>query len=68
MSVRITEKPIVRSLNRADLARVFANLIGNALKYSDGDLSISLDDDGVILFSNTASSLDVYFLTISIFR
>lgn len=67
-SVRITEKPIVRSLNRADLARVFANLIGNALKYSDGDLSISLDDDGVILFSNTASSLDVYFLTISIFR
>lgn len=67
-SVRITEKPIVRSLNRADLARVFANLIGNALKYSDGDLSISLDDDGVILFSNTASSLDVNFLTISIFR
>ena len=57
-SVRITEKPIVRSLNRADLARVFANLIGNALKYSDGDLSISLDDDGIISFSNTASSLD----------
>lgn len=57
-SVRITEKPIVRKLNRADLARVFANLIGNALKYSDCDLSISLDDDGVISFSNTASSLD----------
>lgn len=57
-SVRITEKPIVRNLNRADLARVFANLIGNALKYSDGDLSITLDDDGVISFSNTASSLD----------
>lgn len=57
-SVRITEKPIVRRLNRADLARVFANLIGNALKYSDGDLSISLDDDGVISFSNTASALD----------
>lgn len=57
-SVRITENPIVRKLNRADLARVFANLIGNALKYSDCDLSISLDDDGVISFSNTASSLD----------
>lgn len=57
-SVRITEKPIVRNLNRADLARVFANLIANALKYSDGDLSISLDDDGVITFSNTASALD----------
>lgn len=57
-SVRITEKPIVRNLNRADLARVFANLIGNALKYSDGDLRISLDDDGVITFSNTAPALD----------
>ena len=32
--------------------------IGNLLKYSDGDLCISLDDDGVITFSNTASSLD----------
>ena len=57
-SVHITEKPIVRNLNRADLARVFANLIGNALKYSDGDLNISLDDNGMITFSNTASALD----------
>lgn len=57
-SVRITEKQIVRNLNRADLARVFSNLIGNALKYSDGDLEITLDDDGVITFSNTASALD----------
>lgn len=57
-SVRITEKQIIRRLNRADLSRVFANIIGNALKYSDGDLSISLDDDGVITFLNTASALD----------
>lgn len=57
-SVRITEKKIIREINRADLSRVFSNLIGNALKYSDGDLDITLDDDGVITFSNTASSLD----------
>lgn len=57
-SVRITEKQIIRRLNRADLSRVFANIIGNALKYSDGDLGISLDDDGVITFLNTASALD----------
>ncbi len=57
-SVHITEKRITRRLNRGDLARVFSNLIGNALKYSDGDLDISLDDDGVISFSNTAASLD----------
>lgn len=57
-SVHITEKRITRRLDRGDLARVFSNLIGNALKYSDGDLTISLDDDGVISFSNTAASLD----------
>jgi len=57
-SVHITEKRITRRLNRGDLARVFSNLISNALKYSDGDLNISLDDDGVISFSNTAASLD----------
>ncbi|MGN0664959.1 MAG: sensor histidine kinase [Huintestinicola sp.] len=57
-SVRITEKKIVREISRADLSRVFSNLMGNALKYSDGDLNITLDDDGVITFSNTATALD----------
>lgn len=57
-SVHITEKRIIRRLNRGDLSRVFSNLIGNALKYSDGDLKISLDDDGIIRFSNAAASLD----------
>lgn len=57
-SVSITEKQIVRRLNSADLSRVFSNLMGNALKYSDGDLSVSLDDNGVVMFSNTASSLN----------
>lgn len=57
-SVRITEKKIVREISRADLSRVFSNLMGNALKYSDGDLNITLDDDGVVTFSNKATSLD----------
>ena len=57
-SVRITEKKIVREISRADLSRVFSNLMGNALKYSDGDLNITLDDDGVITFSNMATALD----------
>lgn len=53
----ITEKRIVRQLNRANLLRVYSNLIGNALKYSDGDLQITLDDKGTVIFSNTASVL-----------
>ena len=57
-SVRITEKKIVREISRADLSRVCSNLMGNALKYSDGDLNITLDDDGVITFSNMATALD----------
>lgn len=57
-TVRITEKQIVRKLNRADLSRIFGNIMSNALKYSDGDLRISLDEDGVICFENTASALD----------
>lgn len=56
--VEITEKQIFRRLNRADLSRIFSNLMGNALKYSDGDLSISLDESGLIRFENTASSLN----------
>lgn len=56
--IRITENRIQRQLNREALGRVFSNILNNALKYSDGDLSISLRDDGEIIFSNTASALD----------
>lgn len=57
-SVHITEKKIEREISRADLSRVFSNLMGNVLKYSDGDLKITLDDDGIVTFSNTATALD----------
>ena len=52
------QRKIVRSLNEAMLTRVLANLMNNALKYSDGDLEICLKDTGDILFINTASGLD----------
>lgn len=55
--IKITEKRIVRTLNRASLSRVFSNLLSNAVKYSDGDLSIVLNDAGEIFFSNSASGL-----------
>lgn len=54
----ITEQPIIRPLNRPALARVFGNILQNALKYGDGDLSVALYEIGEILFCNTASSLD----------
>lgn len=56
-NVQITEREIVRTINRAELSRVFSNLLNNAIKYSDGDLNITLSDDGIVTFSNTAKAL-----------
>ena len=56
--IHITENRIERQLNRESLGRVFSNILNNALKYSDGDLAITLRDDGEIIFSNTASALN----------
>ena len=55
--VELTEEPVIRKLDKAALSRVFANLMNNALKYSDGDLYVSLTAQGVVTFSNTARAL-----------
>ena len=54
----IPEEKIVRPLNRAALSRIFANVLSNAVKYSSGDLIITLGADGNIEFSNHAPLLD----------
>ena len=56
-NISMTEKKVIRKVNRAALSRIFSNLINNAIKYSDGDLNITLTDAGKITFSNTASDL-----------
>lgn len=56
--VELSEKKVIRIVDRSALSRVFANLINNALKYSDGDFYIRLSESGEIVFSNTASNLD----------
>ena len=48
---------VYRTVNRAALSRTFSNLIGNAIKYSNGDLNITLKETGEIVFSNTAPEL-----------
>lgn len=60
--VEITEKRIIRKLNPHALERILSNMISNSIKYSRGDLRISLDANGIISFSNFApemSQLDV---------
>lgn len=55
--VDITETKIVRTLDPNALSRVFSNLLSNALKYSSGELEITLREPCVITFSNQADEL-----------
>lgn len=54
----LSEKPVYRELDAACLNRIFSNIISNALKYSDGDFSVTMTDSGRITFSNTAKDLN----------
>lgn len=58
LKVDITEEKVIRKLDKVHTDRVFSNIVSNALKYSDGDLEISLDDKGTIIFANTAKGLE----------
>ncbi len=55
--IDIPENKVVMNLNRESLSRIFGNILGNALKYSDGDLIIRMDENGDVEFSNTAENL-----------
>ena len=57
--INLTKEKVIKNLNSYALSRVFSNLLNNAVKYSDGDLEISLFENGEIVFANTASKLDV---------
>ena len=56
--ISLPEGAVVRLLDRNLLARVFGNILSNALKYSDGDLAITLSPDGTASFTNAAPELD----------
>lgn len=57
-NITVTEKQIIRKLDKNALMRIFGNILSNAVKYSDGDLEITLTDSGEITFANTSSKLD----------
>ena len=56
--IQITDGPVWRYLDPGEISRIFGNVISNALKYSAGDFSVSMDADGTITFSNTAPQLN----------
>lgn len=55
--IKLPEEPVWRDLDAGAVNRIFANIISNVVKYSDGDLSVVMDESGCITFSNTAKSL-----------
>ncbi len=57
-NIDICAKKIVRILNKNMLKRIFENIISNAIKYSDGDFKVKINDNGTIEFSNKTNELD----------
>lgn len=55
--IQITEQAVHRQLNKNALFRIYENVLSNAVKYSDGDLRISLSETGEAVFANHASAL-----------
>lgn len=54
----LPDHPVIRNADKTALMRVFGNVIGNAIKYSEGDLKVRLLDNGTVTFSNSAPGLD----------
>ncbi len=57
-NIQMPQNKVIRTLDCSALSRVFANLLNNAIKYSNGDLDIALSEAGEITFTNTASGLN----------
>ena len=53
----LPEKPVWKDLDKGAVNRIFSNIISNALKYSDGDFSVIMEENGTITFTNMASNL-----------
>lgn len=56
--ITLPEEPVWMQLDPGAVNRIFSNIISNAIKYSDGNLSVVMTADGTVTFSNTAQNLD----------
>ena len=52
------ERYLVQIEDPSAVNRIFSNIISNAVKYSEGDFSVTMNTDGRITFANTVKSLN----------
>ena len=57
-NILICDKKIYKIVNKISLIRIFDNVLSNVLKYSNGDFKVAMNEEGIITFSNKATSLD----------
>ena len=57
--IDLPEIPVWRELDVSALNRIFSNIISNAVKYTDGDFSVCMKEEGSIIFSNRAENLNI---------
>ena len=57
-NISIAEEKIYKEVDKNAITRVFENILSNVVKYSNGDFKVLLNNDGKIIFSNKATSLD----------
>lgn len=55
--IQMPEQAVIRKLDAAATRRVLENILSNAVKYSDGDLCVSLTVQGKVTFTNHAANL-----------
>lgn len=55
--ISLPDIPVIRTLDKSAISRIFTNIIGNAAKYSTEDFRVALKSDGTATFSNAAPSL-----------
>lgn len=55
--ISLPDERVMRVLDATALRRIIGNILSNAAKYSDGDLSVTLTEDGEITFANRASNV-----------
>lgn len=56
--IMICKEKIYKLVNKNALIRIFENVLSNIFKYSNGNFKVELKNDGIITFSNKATSLD----------